>query len=177
MDPPCNYNTPRNQALNPPLGYGGTTQTLRGVVIPSPPSSFPTNVATMNAANARSNGTPIDRSRPVQPLKRKPSTSNPQASSKKSRHLHGADGDASIKHAPVMSSKQIMSKELPVDYRLLLLSLADQYIAGARSLGSHIAVHGLSAAHVEQRCKLVATALGCLETVLKEKVGWVFLVL
>jgi len=168
------YNIPRIAAPNPSPAHGGTTQTLRAVIIPSPSTSFPANTATINT-NTRMHGTPIDRSRPVQTLKRKPSNPNPQASTKKSRNLAIADGEVPTahKHVPTTASKQVNSKDLPVDYRLLLLSLADQYIAGARGLGSLIAANGLSATHVEQRCKLVATGLGCLETVLKEKVRWI----
>ncbi|KAJ5248972.1 hypothetical protein N7468_000423 [Penicillium chermesinum] len=54
----------------------------------------------------------------------------------------------------------------PVDYQVLLLSLADEYLNAAHSLGS---ITALANDHleVEQYYKLIATGLGCLEAVLK----------
>lgn len=55
----------------------------------------------------------------------------------------------------------------PVDYRVLLLSLADQYIDEARSMSAYIAHEG-SVVDSDQYCKLMATAFCCYEKVLSQ---------
>lgn len=60
-------------------------------------------------------------------------------------------------------------KKLPVDFQLLLLTLADEYLDAAHSQGTTLAVSG-QREELEQYFKLVATALGCLEAVLMTKV-------
>lgn len=50
---------------------------------------------------------------------------------------------------------------------VLILSAADEYIAAARSLGSTAAMT-LRPADLGQYYKLMATAMGCMETVLKK---------
>lgn len=62
-------------------------------------------------------------------------------------------------HAPV--------RPLPADLMVLILSAADEYIAAARSLGSTAAMT-LRPADLDQYYKLMATAMGCMETVLKK---------
>lgn len=54
----------------------------------------------------------------------------------------------------------------PVDYQVLLLSLADEYLNAAHRLGTKTALV-TSQADVEEYYKLVSTGLGCLEAVLK----------
>lgn len=54
----------------------------------------------------------------------------------------------------------------PVDYQVLLLSLADEYLNAAHRHGTKMAL-ATSEADVEEYYKLVATGLGCLEAVLK----------
>ncbi|KAF7718682.1 Uncharacterized protein PECH_001460 [Penicillium ucsense] len=54
----------------------------------------------------------------------------------------------------------------PVDYQVLLLSLADEYLNAAHRHGTRTAL-GTSQANVEEYYKLVSTGLGCLEAVLK----------
>lgn len=54
----------------------------------------------------------------------------------------------------------------PVDYQVLLLSLADEYLNAAHRHGTKMAL-ATSQADVEEYYKLVATGLGCLEAVLK----------
>jgi hypothetical protein len=56
--------------------------------------------------------------------------------------------------------------EPSLDYQLLLLSLADEYLAAAHSHGM-LAALAKREASAEQYYKLVATALGCIESVLK----------
>ena len=63
--------------------------------------------------------------------------------------------------------KPVITKDLPVDYRLLLLSLADQYIEEARSLGALIA-HNQAGADAARYYKLMATGMGCYEAILKK---------
>lgn len=58
-------------------------------------------------------------------------------------------------------------KPLPADLIVLILSAADEYIAAARSLGS-LAAMSIKKADLSQYYKLMATALGCMESVLKK---------
>lgn len=58
--------------------------------------------------------------------------------------------------------KPVISRELPVDYRMLLLSLADQYIASARTMSLSVVYDQSSRG---QYHKLIATGLGCVEQV------------
>lgn len=50
---------------------------------------------------------------------------------------------------------------------VLILSAADEYITAARSLGSAAAMKPKSA-ELDQYYRLMATAMGCMETVLKK---------
>lgn len=54
----------------------------------------------------------------------------------------------------------------PLDYQLLLLSLAEDYFAAAHGQGSMVAL-ARREVEMEQYYKLIATGLGCLEAVLK----------
>lgn len=54
----------------------------------------------------------------------------------------------------------------PVDYQVLLLSLADEYLNAAHACGTTTSMAS-SNTDVEEYYKLIATGLGCLEAVLK----------
>ena len=54
----------------------------------------------------------------------------------------------------------------PLDYQLLLLSLAEDYLAAAHSEGSTVALFRQEV-DMQRYYKLIATGLGCLEAVLK----------
>lgn len=54
----------------------------------------------------------------------------------------------------------------PVDYQVLLLALADEYLNAAHARGTSISM-ATSETDVDGYYKLVATGLGCLEAVLK----------
>jgi hypothetical protein len=64
--------------------------------------------------------------------------------------------------------KQMASKSTkpPVDYQVLLLSLADEYLNAAHARGT-VTSMATQQTDVEEYYKLVATGLGCLEAVLK----------
>lgn len=64
-------------------------------------------------------------------------------------------------------SKSVITPDLPVDYRILLLSLSDYYITEARSVATLIA-HNQRGADTGMYYKLMATGIGCLEAVLKK---------
>ena len=66
---------------------------------------------------------------------------------------------------PVTKPQQ-QPDELPLDYQLLLLSLADEYLAAAHGHGMLVALAKREAS-ANQYYKLVATALGCIESVLQ----------
>jgi hypothetical protein len=55
--------------------------------------------------------------------------------------------------------------EPPVDYQLLLLSLAEEYIKAAHGIGSLVALYR-RAEDTSQYYKLIATGLGCMESAL-----------
>jgi len=56
--------------------------------------------------------------------------------------------------------------ESQIDYQVLLLSLAEEYINAARSMGSTVALLRRPA-DADHYYKLLATGLGCMEVVLK----------
>ncbi|KAJ5166349.1 uncharacterized protein N7482_005130 [Penicillium canariense] len=64
------------------------------------------------------------------------------------------------------TDKVAKSSKPPVDYQVLLLSLADEYLNAAHRHGTKTAL-ATSQADVEEYYKLVSTGLGCLEAVLK----------
>ncbi|KAJ9226207.1 hypothetical protein DTO027B5_5891 [Paecilomyces variotii] len=77
--------------------------------------------------------------------------------------------------SPAQAKKQVVKQSLPsgdqsnkppVDYQLVLLSLADEYLKAAHHQGTMVALMRKEMA-VEEYYKLVATGLGCLEAVLK----------
>lgn len=57
----------------------------------------------------------------------------------------------------------------PIDYQILLLSLADEYLNAAQSSGTMVALQRREM-DLEGYYKLVATGLGCLEAVLKVRI-------
>lgn len=70
-------------------------------------------------------------------------------------------------HMPTGPDTQgLASATPPVDYQLLLLSLAEDYFAAAHGQGSMVAL-ARREVEMEKYYKLIATGLGCLETVLK----------
>lgn len=62
--------------------------------------------------------------------------------------------------------KMAKSNTPPVDYQVLLLSLADEYLNAAHRHGTMTALT-THQGDVEEYYKLIATGLGCLEAVLK----------
>lgn len=68
----------------------------------------------------------------------------------------------------ILPPKPIVTPDLPVDYRLLLLHLSEQYITEARSLSANIALHQ-EAEDQERYYELMAMGMRCLEAVLKHK--------
>ncbi len=60
----------------------------------------------------------------------------------------------------------VNSGGLPIDYQILLLSLAEDYFDAAYGRGSMVAL-ATRALEVEQYNRLISLGLGCLETVLK----------
>ncbi|KAI9852236.1 MAG: hypothetical protein M1830_006812 [Pleopsidium flavum] len=65
-----------------------------------------------------------------------------------------------------MERKSVDSSRPPVEYQLLLLSLAEDYLNAAHGQGSLVALAQCEM-EMERYYKLVATGLGCLETVLR----------
>ena len=72
-----------------------------------------------------------------------------------------------VKSSPAVStSKRSHQPDLPVDYQVLLLALADEYITKAHGMTA-VLVRSMAEADVEQYHKLIASGLGCMESVLK----------
>lgn len=61
----------------------------------------------------------------------------------------------------------LTQKTLPADMLVMLLSAADEYIAAARGMGSSIA-RQRKTGDVQQYCKLMSTAMGCMDAVLRK---------
>ncbi|XPS90631.1 hypothetical protein M3J09_000069 [Ascochyta lentis] len=64
------------------------------------------------------------------------------------------------------SQAQVTNKALPADLSVMLLSAADEYIAAARGMGSVIARQKRDG-DIQQYYKLMSTAMGCMDTVLR----------
>ncbi|KAJ5233419.1 uncharacterized protein N7469_005185 [Penicillium citrinum] len=64
------------------------------------------------------------------------------------------------------ADKVVKPSKPPVDYQVLLLSLADEYLNAAHSHGTTMAL-STQRGEVEEYYKLISTGLGCLEAVLK----------
>ncbi|KAK1077667.1 hypothetical protein LTR33_007892, partial [Friedmanniomyces endolithicus] len=76
-----------------------------------------------------------------------------------------------LKHEPEtieVASVQVAPISPPTaDYLAVLLSLADEYVMAAHQMSSALAASDFDKDHVERYHQLVSTALGCLESVLK----------
>lgn len=69
-------------------------------------------------------------------------------------------------HATNASQMQLQAPSGPIDAATLLLSLAEEYLEMAHSIGRHMAAD-LHEEDVNTYQKLISTALGCLESLLK----------
>lgn len=67
-------------------------------------------------------------------------------------------------------SQSFIPEPLPIDYRLLLLTLADNYVDEAHALSADI-VYNRPGASSEEYCKLMSTGLACLHVALKKLPG------
>ncbi|KAK0784368.1 hypothetical protein LTR75_010739 [Friedmanniomyces endolithicus] len=76
-----------------------------------------------------------------------------------------------VKHEPEtieVPSVRVASRLPPTpDYQAVLLSLADEYVMAAHQMSSALAASDFDKDHIERYHQLVSTALGCLESVLK----------
>ena len=70
------------------------------------------------------------------------------------------------RNVPHATAEHQVNAAPPLDYQLLLLSLAEDYLAAAHSEGSMVALLR-RAMEMQRYHKLIATGLGCLEAVLK----------
>ncbi|KAF2179111.1 hypothetical protein K469DRAFT_674812 [Zopfia rhizophila CBS 207.26] len=68
--------------------------------------------------------------------------------------------------APTKAQHAPPARALPVDQSVLLLSMADEYVAAARGMGP-LAAMAQREADLNRYYKLMATGLGCMETILK----------
>ncbi|KAJ5934005.1 hypothetical protein N7454_006334 [Penicillium verhagenii] len=92
----------------------------------------------------------------------------PSSASKPSVQIQQAQSTPQQKKQPAqkLTDKTTKSNKPPVDYQVLLLSLADEYLNAAHRHGTQTALVS-HPADVEEYYKLVSTGLGCLEAVLK----------
>ena len=103
---------------------------------------------------------------PQEPNARQPPTQS-QANVHQDISTSAVTGNFSSSVAHATLSK---GRHTPVDYQLLLLSLAEEYFAAAHGGGS-IAALLQRGQHSDHYYKFIATGLGCLETVLKVDVS------
>ena len=94
------------------------------------------------------------------------SPSMSQSSSKPRAHPQVVISKSSHQLTPTKHA-QTLQKALPADLSVMLLSAADEYIAAARGMGSMI-VRDKRALDLQMYYKLMSTAMGCMDTVLKE---------
>jgi hypothetical protein len=73
---------------------------------------------------------------------------------------------SSSSNVPVVKKEEARPAEPPVEYDLLLLSLAEEYINAAHNIGPTVALYRRSE-DMEQYYQLVATGMSCMEAVLK----------
>ncbi|KAH7089804.1 cohesin loading factor-domain-containing protein [Paraphoma chrysanthemicola] len=109
---------------------------------PAPPPSVPKQV--QRSHSHQENG--------PRPQQRTPSTPT------QNQHQH---------RAPLQQQTAPQQRALPADLSVMLLSAADEYIAAARGIGALI-VREKREADMRQYYKLMATGLGCMDTVLRE---------
>ena len=159
--PPINNSIAPNQVFQPPNGYHdphyapGPSSSSKH----RPPDSTPNQqqasqkafaVAIPTLANSpyAINGNLVNNTR------QQPTLATPTQSSLNARNGHISRPGPQQKHT-----------EAPVDYQLLLLSLAEEYLAAAHGMGSMAALAQRETDRHEYY-KLIATGLGCMEAVL-----------
>ncbi|PGH09926.1 hypothetical protein AJ79_05542 [Helicocarpus griseus UAMH5409] len=135
---------PRSQSQPQPPSYSPHPQMYPQVVIPSQPHLH--QQRSMSAMQQRS-------------------TPNLQAQPKKSQSLKHMRSKSPVK-MPQPQQHPAESGKPAIDYHVLLLSLADEYIDAAHSQGTALAV-AREEAETDEYYKLIATGLACLEAVLK----------
>ena len=132
----------------------------QGHAVPNAPNSGSSNIA-MYSRSSNIRQAPQHNLAVIPPPYRLDSTTSQTISNVKNIPLAAPAPAASLASASLP----------PIDYQLLLLSLAEDYLAAAHEQGSLVALHQRKD-ELSQYYKLIATSLGCLETVLK--VGWFF---
>lgn len=141
-------------------GQGQKAQ-FQGVVVPISGNLARRNVAyqtnnQISAAYTPDNVFQVNSARFL-PVQMAPSTST-SSKGVPSFHKSGIDGHA--------AAEQQAKPPPPLDYQLLLLSLAEDYFAAAHSISS-LVVSLHENTEMWRYYKLIATGLGCLEAVLK----------
>ncbi|KAL8734508.1 MAG: hypothetical protein Q9166_001408 [cf. Caloplaca sp. 2 TL-2023] len=151
---------------DPPPQHGYSSKTSAQLPPPYTPSTgvrYGTGPATnlQSPLPPRSSGVAVIIPSPSQPSAQSQRTTSTHAIPPQQKHI--AQAVPSVKPAtPIPGPSQLP----PLDYQLLLLSLAEDYIAAAHRQGS---LRALVDREIDMRqyYKLVATGLGCLEVVLK----------
>lgn len=120
-----------------------------------------------------------DHHQPIQPMQLqaqpRPQQKHPRPQQRAPQHAHMSSLPMSdtIKVSPRPIAQPPKPAVPPVDLQVLLLSLADEYIAAARSLGPMV-VLAKQEQKLQEYYKLMATGMGCLDAILRVRKSFTF---
>ncbi|SPB45579.1 unnamed protein product [Aspergillus niger] len=171
------YSAPSpNQANQTPNNYPQPTSTTPSVQVPPPAAAAV--AATASPAPAPAAKPVAANPVPVKPAAAKPVAQTPPAPSPKPVQVlipaptpevqQKVQRPPSKKQAQRQTGQKPTQKSAgtPIDYQVLLLAMADEYLNAAHSHGTLVALLRREM-EMDEYYKLVATGLGCLEAVLK----------
>lgn len=142
---------------SPSSGYGSPGQFMAATPFPSSQSSQQMMAAPPQAM-------PISPKIPYPPGNFVPPGSVPSTASAQKMTSNTSIPASSVKQQPVQKPVEKTNPAADVDYQVLLLALADEYLNTAHRRGSLLAL-SKNEAELEEYYSLVATGLGCLEAV------------
>ncbi|KAL9610314.1 MAG: hypothetical protein Q9167_004976 [Letrouitia subvulpina] len=152
-----------------PLSRGGRSSqaNLSAGINTHPPHTLSHEAILQQSSNANYGGPPPIRPgvAVVIPVSNKQYYQEPRPTPKAATNLQTPFLSADFK-PPVSTPAHDASLIPPIDYQVLLISLADEYFTAAHARGS-VAALAQQEAETHTYYKLVATGLGCLEAVLK----------
>lgn len=171
------YSAPSpNQANQTPNNYPQPTSTTPSVQVPPPAAAAV--AATASPAPAPAAKPVAANPVPVKPAAAKPVAQTPPAPSPKPVQVlipaPTPEVQQKVQRPPIKKQAQRQTGQkptqksagTPIDYQVLLLAMADEYLNAAHSHGTLVALLRREM-EMDEYYKLVATGLGCLEAVLK----------
>lgn len=168
-----------NQANQTPNNYPQPTSTTPSVQVPTPAAAAPAVAAAAASPAPAPAAKPVAAIPvPVKPAAAKPVAQTPPAPSPKPVQVlipaPTPEVQQKIQRPPPKKQAQRQTGQkptqksagAPIDYQVLLLAMADEYLNAAHSHGTLVALLRREM-EMDEYYKLVATGLGCLEAVLK----------